>query len=170
MEAAMYCPKCGAEAEAGRFCKYCGTNLTLVSSALSKSEQKGSSVTTRGRGTTLGVFHEAHLTNAERNLDGHSAASVFGSVVIDLTAADLPPGETTVHVYSIFGSIEVLVPNDVSVRITGVTLFSGVKVRGQDLGGGIFSLNEHATPGYTQAARRLHIDATSIFSGVKIRR
>jgi len=166
----MYCPKCGVEAEAGRFCKHCGTNLTIVSSALSSAERKGAPAATRSSGTTLGLFHEAHLTNAERNLDGHNAASIFGSVVIDLTEADLPAGETTLHVYSIFGSVEVLVPNDVSVRITGVTLFSGVKVRGQDLGGGIFSLNEHTTPGYSQAARRLHIDATSIFSGVKIRR
>ena len=88
----MYCPKCGAQAEdAGRFCRSCGTNLVAVSDALAASGQSHV-VDTRGGGTTLGLFHSSALTNADRDLNGHSTASIFGSVTIDLTAAELPFG------------------------------------------------------------------------------
>jgi predicted membrane protein len=140
-----------------------------VSDALAASDQSRN-VTTSGGGTTLGLFHSPTLTNAHRNLDGHSAASIFGSVTIDLTADDLPPGEIHLHVYAIFGSIEVFVLENIGVRITGMSLFSGVKVRGVEVGNGMFSGHEYVSPGYAQAARRLHIDLTSIFSGVKFRR
>jgi hypothetical protein len=166
MEAAMYCPKCGAQSDNVRFCRSCGTNLVLVSDALSDTGQAKSY---RGQ-TTLGIFHPATVTNERRSLHGHNAAAVFGNVIVDLTAEDLPPGETTIHLYSIFGSADVLVHDDVGVRITGVTLFSGIKVRGQQLGNGIFSVNEYISPGYYQSVRRLRIDATSVFSGVKLRR
>ena len=162
----MYCPKCGALSESGRFCRACGTNLLLVSNALSDTEQAGKP----GGGTSLGLFHSATLTNEGRSLQGHNAASVFGSITIDLTVADLPPGETVIHAYSVFGSVEILVPDDVGVRVTGVSLFSGIKVRGKALGNGVFSVSEYVSPGYSESARRLLIDATSAFSGVKIRR
>ena len=140
-----------------------------VSDALAASDQPRG-VTTSSSGTTLGLFHSPKLTNADRNLDGHSAASIFGSVTIDLTADDLPAGEIHLHVYSIFGSIEIFALEDVGVRVTGISLFSGVKVRGVEISNGIFSGHEYVSPGYAQATRRLHIDLTSIFGGVKLRR
>jgi hypothetical protein len=165
----MFCPKCGAQSESGsRFCRSCGTDLVAVSDALAASGQPHG-VSIRG-GTTLGLFHSPRLTNADRDLDGHSTASIFGSVTIDLTASELPFGETHLHVYSIFGSVEVFVLGDVGIRITGISLFSGVKVRGDEISNGLFSGHEYVSPGYAQAARRLHIDLTSIFSGVKLRR
>jgi predicted membrane protein len=91
-------------------------------------------------------------------------------VKIDLTADDLPAGESHLHIYSIFGAVEVFALNEVGVRITGISLFSSVKVRGTEIGNGVFSGHEYISPGYAQAARRLHIDLTSIFSGVKLRR
>lgn len=165
----MFCPKCGAQSEGGKFCRSCGTNLVAVSDALMASEQPRE-LSTSGGGTTLGLFHEAKLSNSDRSLDGHSTASIFGNVKIDLTANDLPPGESHLHVYSIFGAVEVFALNDVGIRITGISLFSSIKVRGDEIGNGIFSGHEYVSPGYAQAARRLHIDLTSIFSAVKLRR
>lgn len=166
----MYCPKCGARSDNDRFCRSCGMNLVLVSDALADGEQSGSpEPTVRGR-TTFGLFRPATVTNLRRNLHGHSAAAIFGNVIIDLTVEDLPPGETTIRVYSIFGSTDILVDPDVGVRITGVTMFSEVKLRGQEIGNGFFSVNEYVSPGYWQAARRLHIDAISVFAAVKLKR
>ena len=139
-----------------------------VSDALAASGQPHSG-SIRG-GTTLGLFHSPTLTNADRDLNGHSTASIFGSVTIDLTASELPFGETHLHVFSIFGSVEVFVLENIGVRITGISLFSGIKVRGKEIGNGFFSGHEYVSPGYAQAERRLHIDLTSIFSGVKLRR
>lgn len=162
----MYCPKCGVQSDSGRFCRSCGMDMVLVSNALSDSKPAPA---VRG-GTTFGVFRPAMITNLRRNLHGHNAAAIFGNVIIDLTVEDLPPGETTIRVYSIFGSTDILVDTDVGVRITGVTMFSEVKLRGQQVGSGMFSVNEYVSPGYWQSARRLHIDATSVFAAVKLKR
>jgi predicted membrane protein len=90
--------------------------------------------------------------------------------MVDLTAEPLPTAETKIHIYSIFGSVEVLVPNDVGIRITGVSLLSSLKVRRQEVGSGIFSVNEYLTPGYELSARKLHIDLVLIFGSAKVRR
>ena len=58
----------------------------------------------------------------------------------------------------------------VAIRVTGASVFGGVKVRGLELSNGIFSQHSFETPGYTRAVQRLHIDATSVFGGVKIKR
>ncbi|MEK6325438.1 MAG: cell wall-active antibiotics response protein LiaF [Acidobacteriota bacterium] len=119
--------------------------------------------------TTLNLFHSSTLSN-ERDLNGHTTVSVFGSTRLDLTAAALTTGETKINVISVFGGTEIFVPDDVAIRVTGVSVFGGVKVRGHELNNGIFTLNGYETPGYTQAARRLHIDATSVFGEAKIKR
>jgi lia operon protein LiaF len=103
------------------------------------------------------------------DLDGHTAVSIFGSTRIDLTAASFPIGELRLTLISIFGVVEVFVPDDIAVRITGVSIFGGVNVRGRELSGGM-GTNQYETPGYAEASRRLHIDATSIFGGIKIDR
>jgi predicted membrane protein len=103
-------------------------------------------------------------------LHGHTTVSVFGGTELDLTAVPLAAGETRINVISVFGGTEVFVPDDVAIRVTGVSNFCGVKVRGRQLNNGIFSVNSYETPGYAQAVRRLHIDATSVFGGAKIKR
>jgi hypothetical protein len=164
-EIAMFCPKCGAEAGSARFCRSCGTNLAVVSNVL---EDAAPSHTRPLAGrTTLNLFHSSRLSN-ERDLNGHTAVSVFGGTQIDLTAAALTAGETRINVISVFGGAEVFVPDDVAIRVTGISIFGGATVRGSERGGGIFSVNEYETPGYAQATRRLHIDATSVFGAVKI--
>jgi predicted membrane protein len=164
----MFCPKCGAQSEGGRFCRACGTNLATVSDALAASEQSRSVSTSRG-GTTFGIFHSARLTNANYSLDGHSAASLFGTVVIDLTKGEMGSGETHIQVYTMFGTVVVTVPEDVGLRVTGFSIFSTVKARDVNLSNGMVSSNEYVSPGYAQATRRLHIDATTIFSTAKVK-
>lgn len=165
----MFCPKCGAEAGDAKFCRSCGTNLTVVSNVLEgRGPSRLQNMAIGGR-TTLNLFHSSSLSN-ERELNGHTAVSVFGGTRIDLTAAPIGAGETRIGVISVFGGTEVFVPDDVAVRVSGVSIFGGVKVRGRELSNGIFSVNQYETPGYAQATRRLHIDATSIFGGVKIKR
>ncbi len=164
----MFCPKCGAEGTA-RFCRSCGTNLSVVSNVLENGEPSPLRTLALGGRTTLNFFHSSHLSN-ETDLNGHTAVSIFGGTRIDLTAGPVEAGETRISVISVFGGTEVFVPGDVAIRLTGVSIFGGVKVRGRELSNGIFGVNQYETPGYAQATRRLHIDATSIFGGVKIKR
>ena len=166
----MYCPKCGAQSDSGRFCRSCGMNLVIVSTALSDSEQDSNNTPTLRGKMTFGMFRPAKVDNLRRNLKGHNVAAIFGDVVVDMTAEELPLGETTIHVYSIFSSLNILAQDDVGIRITGVTLFSEVKMRDQNLGNGVFNVNEYRSPGYSKSVRRLHIDATSVFSSVKLKK
>lgn len=165
----MFCPKCGTEAGTTRFCRSCGTNLTVVSNVLGAGEPSRSRPLVLGNRTTLNLFHSSSLSN-ERDLNGHTTVSVFGGTRLDLTAAALPAGETRINVVSVFGGTEIFVPDDVAIRVTGVSVFGGVKVRGLELSNGIFSQHGYESPGYTRAAQRLHIDATSVFGGAKIKR
>ena len=166
----MYCPKCGAQSDNVRFCRSCGMNLVVVSTALSDSEQGSIDPPTLRGKMTFGLFRPAKVTNLRRDLKGHNVAAIFGDVVVDLTAEELPLGETTIHVYSIFSSLNILTQDDVGIRITGVTMFSEVKMQDQNLGNGVFNVNEYRSPGYAKSVRRLHIDATSIFSSVKLKK
>ena len=164
----MFCPKCGAEAGTLKFCRSCGTNLEIVSDLLDEGEPSALHTAPMGNRTTLSFFHPSHLSN-ERDLNGHTAVAVFGATEIDLAAAPLSLGETRINIISIFGGTDILVPDDIAVRVTGFTLFGGVNVRGREISSGIVSVNQYESPGYSTASRRLHIDATSIFGGVKIR-
>lgn len=165
----MFCPKCGAEGGATRFCRSCGTNLAVVSNVLSEDDPSRARPVAPGNRTTLNLFHSSSLSN-ERDMNGHTAVSVFGSTRLDLTVAALATGETRINVISVFGGTEIFVPDDVAIRVTGVSVFGGVKVRGLALGTGIFSQHGYESPGYAQAAKRLHIDATSVFGETKIKK
>ena len=165
----MFCPKCGAQSEHGKYCRGCGTNLALVSEAITEpaSNQVG---TVASGGITMGFFGPASVANNERDVSHHRAIAVFGEVTFDLTAAPLPIGETTISAYTLFGSIDILVLNEVGLRITGLSVCSGVKVRGEEAHNGFFDADEYVSPNYEEATRRLHIEIASLFAGIKIRR
>lgn len=166
----MFCPKCGTQTESSNYCRSCGANLARVARVISDPALSSGSGVRRDSGTTVGVFNSSVITNAGRNLDGHNATAVFGGVKVDLSAAPLPAGEIRINLCAIFGGIEVIVPDDVGIRVTGVTIFGGAEVRKESVGSGIFSINNYTTPNYTQATRRIHIDVTTIFGGVSVKK
>lgn len=59
-------------------------------------------------------------------------ASVFGDVVLDLREATVSSEEITIDAGSVFGDIQLLVPEGVFVEVRGKTLFGDVK---QEAGG-----------------------------------
>jgi predicted membrane protein len=167
LEQVDFCPKCGVRAEGGKYCRWCGTNLALISEALTES-QTGHSATAAVQ-TTLGLFHEAELSNERRDINGNTAMAVFGSIKVDLTAGTLAPGETKMSVYTVLGATEIRVPEDVGIRITGLTMLAAVKIRRKEIGGGFVDTSEYRSPGYEQATRRLHIDAVTVLGELKIK-
>jgi hypothetical protein len=166
----MFCPKCGSQSEYGKFCRVCGTNLEIISEAITGSPSGYLNKPSGHTGMTLGLFSQAAVSNEGRNISNHRAIAAFGEVTVDLTGATLPIGETRISAYTIFGSIDVLVLNDVGLRITGLTAVSEIKVRGESARNGFFDAGEYISPNYHEATRRVHVEVASLFAAIKVRR
>ena len=166
----MFCPKCGAQSEYGRFCRSCGTNLAAVSEVIDETSEAVAGVAEPAGSITLGLFSSAAISNQAHDIAGHRAAAAFGNVTVDLTGAALPVGETRISAYTLFGNIDILVANGVGIRITGISTFSSVRVRDETVGNGFFHVDEYVSPDYERATRRLHIEVASFFSALMISR
>ena len=118
--------------------------------------------------SSISLFSEKKLSNRNRSIKGHNAGSIFGSLKLDLTAERLPEGETKITLFGVFGSTEVLVPDDVGLRVTGFTCFAAANVRGEDGNSG-FGTFDYLSDNYDRASRRLRIEATAVFAEIKIK-
>src|SRR5262249_2607408 len=165
----MFCPKCGAESLNAKFCRACGTNLEPVMGALGEPLAGRPVGVQRGGGSTLAIFNSQELSNAGRDLNGHSAVAVFGTVAIDLRSDLLPEGETHLSIVSIFGTVDLFVPDDAAVWISGLGIFGNVSVSGGNLGNGFVSTMDEKPPGYDEAPVRLHLDVVTIFGMTQLK-
>ncbi|NUT51189.1 MAG: DUF1707 and DUF2154 domain-containing protein [Saccharothrix sp.] len=50
----------------------------------------------------------------------HSSVAVMGGIVIDLTKARFAQAETTINAFALMAGIEIIVPEDVTVRVEGI--------------------------------------------------
>jgi hypothetical protein len=57
------------------------------------------------------------------------AVSVLGSILIDFRDADLPLGVTEVDCRVFLGSVDIVVPSDVDVELTGSVILGSVEVQ-----------------------------------------
>lgn len=93
----------------------------------------------------------------------------IGEVWVDLSAADVPEGETSLRVSSGIGGVRVLLPAGVGALVRGQTLIGDLELFGrQDEG----FLHERVvvTDDYASSARRVRLEATSAIGNVAVRR
>jgi uncharacterized protein DUF1707/cell wall-active antibiotic response 4TMS protein YvqF len=50
----------------------------------------------------------------------HTAIAIMGGVVLDLTQARFASAETTINVFAFWGGVDIIVPEDVTVIVSGV--------------------------------------------------
>jgi len=59
------------------------------------------------------------------NFIGGKVTSIFGGSELDLTSANINDNECVVDVFTMFGGLEVIVPNDWDVRVDVTSIFGG---------------------------------------------
>ena len=85
---------------------------------------------------------------------GADLTAVFGGVKCDLTKSVIQE-DVVINTSSIFGGIEIYVPEDVKVKIKAIPIFGGVSDKKQ-----------HST---NKDANTIYINATCVFGGVEIK-
>ena len=71
------------------------------------------------------TFAEQKVQKSGENFKGANLDAVFGGVILDLRGAIIEK-EAVIKASSIFGGIEIFVPNDVNVKVKATPIFGGV--------------------------------------------
>lgn len=90
-----------------------------------------------------------------------------GEVKLDFTQAEIPPGETTLHIYHFVGDITLRPGDTMGLALTANGLVNTVKWMGakQD---NFLNVTQLATPNYELAERRVKVEVTSFVGNVKV--
>jgi hypothetical protein len=62
------------------------------------------------------------------------SVAIFGSCLIDLRQADIPPEGGRIDGVALFGSVQILVPQGLNVRVNGVSIFGSATGSGDIVG------------------------------------
>lgn len=100
------------------------------------------------------VFSGTDARNDSKDFKGASVSAVFGGAQIDLRNAELQ-GDAVIQAQAVFGSIEILAPNDVNIQISGVPVFGGYE--------------DHTHRPHVEGRATLFIECTSVFGGVEVK-
>jgi predicted membrane protein len=104
--------------------------------------------------------------------------TVLGGTDLDFTLAELGEGETEVVVASILGGVEIVVPDDLPVFLTGLSALGSRNILGSSEGGFVHGTDQ-ATPdfhtvtnaaGATGTGKRLRLSIFTALGGVEVRR
>jgi len=102
------------------------------------------------------VFGGAENLITSQNFKGGETMALFGGVELDLRDAKLSPDGCKVHATALFGGVEIRVPTDWKVIVTGTPIFGGIenKSRGNTNG---------------DSSKEVHLHCTVAFGGVEIK-
>jgi len=129
-----------------------GINILIKGFFKSDIDKKFKTIDTKDLDSVTATFAEQKI-KAEKDYEGGNIEAIFGSVDLDLTKSNLKK-ETMIKVTTIFGGVNITVPDDVNVLVKSTPIFGGVsnKIRN----------NENNT-------KTLYIDAVCVFGGIDIK-
>ena len=112
-------------------------------------------------GTPGAKFSLAILSGARRSgrwvvPPSYVAVAVMGGVELDLREAQFSQPEVTIHAYTVMGGIEITVPEDVDVDVSGVAFMGG--------------FDHNASGPGVPGAPRLRVLGFALMGGVEVRR
>lgn len=122
-----------------------------------------------GSGSTrLAVMSGVEMKNPGWKLSEGNWLALMGGVELDLTVAEIPPGEITLNLTAIMGGIDIRVPRGLSVDCRGTAILGGVDCLRQS-DGGIVASNHVKREGDAECGSSLVINALAVLGGIEIK-
>ncbi len=106
------------------------------------------------------------MKNPGWKLSSGGWTTIMGGVELDLTVAEIPPGETFLNLTAIMGGINLRVPRNLGVTCRGTAILGGIECLRQS-DGGIFANNHVERKGDGQST--LVINALAVLGGIEIK-
>jgi len=100
-------------------------------------------------------------------LESGSYFAFMGGIDMDLTAAEIPDGETILDLTAIMGGIDVKIPPGLAVVYEGTAILGGIAFKDQE-DGGIIASRKLGDPGAAAGGKYLRIRACTFMGGINI--
>lgn len=94
--------------------------------------------------------------------------TIFGDIDLDLTRADLPPGETQFRFYSLLGDFDLRVPAGVGVAVLASGIANDVTLGDRSQSGFLGDI-QMMSPGYEQAERKIRLNCLIVFGDIEVK-
>jgi len=91
-----------------------------------------------------------------------------GDLRMDFSQALLPEGETTIRVVGFVGDINLVAPVDAGISVAASGFLTSAKIFGQKQDT-FLATERYISEGYTEAARRLHIETLMFVNDLDIK-
>jgi hypothetical protein len=129
---------------------------------------KGFSRAGQGRGRVAFMGGIGAGGSTPWKLESGSYLAFMGGIDLDLTTAEIPPGETVLDLTAFMGGIDVKIPPDLAVIYQGSSVLGGVTFRGHEDAGIVAGRTiEHNVTASTE--RLVRIQARAIMGGIEIK-
>lgn len=93
--------------------------------------------------------------------------TLIGDTRLDMTEADIPPGETKLRVYGFVGETRLYLPPDVGFSVYSTAFLSETKILGQKQDTFLLPF-EYASPGYESAERKVRLESWFFVADIKV--
>lgn len=101
------------------------------------------------------IFSGLETNNQSQEFKGGKLTAIFGGIELNLTGATLNNNEAFIEATSLFGGIDIFVPNDWNVKMSGTPIFGG--------------WTNKTRPNSDPNAPVLVVRCTTIFGGIEIK-
>ena len=102
------------------------------------------------------VFGGVEHTITSQNFKGGETMALFGGVELDLSHAKISTDGCKIHATALFGGVDIAVPDDCNVIISGTPIFGGIE-------------NKSRGKSETKNGNNIYIDCTVAFGGIEIK-
>jgi hypothetical protein len=130
--------------------------LELVTRDLPAAPPAPGVVADAEKNSIVAIMSGADRSGRWRLGNGCRAIAVMGGCKLDLRGAELTAPDPVIRAVSIMGGVEIVVPEGITVEVTGLAMMAGKSVRIRD---------EQPQPG----APRLHVRVFALMGGVSVR-